>query len=464
MKEMNSWSILKLVHRYEAQMAKGSFLNLDEESFHILIEYYALDGQTRNALFVAEHALRKYIFSVDFYIRKAELLLALGQEDKALDVLSEANTFAPGSVEINLLKAEALNHLGERDAALQLLDECKVNIPDSILSEVLLMESIVYEHHCEYDAMFDALKKAALRDPENNEAVERLGFAMELTSRFTEGITVNEAILDAHPYSRLAWFNLGNANRALDNYEAAIEAYKFVMAIDEKFEYAYHECASLYFEHQEYVKALDLYLELTSIVKAEDQGDLHFKIGACYHLLSQYSNAKKHLLIAQKTSAFQDKVFFILGNCSLLEGNLKEASYYYKKAISIQPEIGEYYTNLAEVKILEEDYEAARDNFEKAVSVEPGSISIWIDYIVFYFDIGHVEKAFSLLDRTAAYIDIFKVYYMRIALLFLSGKKNEGRILLWDTLIQDYDSHEIIFKIAPELEDDSDIRAIIAVV
>ena len=464
MKEMNRRSITKLVNQYENQLSNGDPIHLDEESFLKLIEYYDEEGDIKKAFLVLEDALAKYIFSVDFYLKKAELLMDMGEEEEALDVLGEANTFAPGSIEINLLKAEALNYLGKEAEALEVLEASKVNVPPSILSEVLLMESLIYEHNDQYSAMFDVLKKAVIHDPKNKEAVERFGLSTELTRRFQEAIVVNEAIIDAHPYAHLAWYNLGNAHRTLGNMEEAIDAFEFVIAIDDKYQYAYYECASIHFDNKAYAKAIRFYLDLLPIVEQDDRGDLHFKIGACYHLSGQYSNAKKHLLIAQKTSIFQDRVFFLLGNCALLEGLTKEAAYYYNKAISIEPDNGDYYSNLAEVKVLEEDYEAARDYYKKALRLNPDSMQIWVDYIIFYFDLGHTDKAFAVLDMAAVHIDIIKVEYIKIALLFLAGKRNEGSMLLWDALAKDYKSHRIIFKIAPELEDDAEIRAIIDVV
>lgn len=461
---MNRLQIEKLVSQYENQISNGVPVHLNEESFLKLIEHYEKKGNLNKALLVIEEALSKYLFSVDFYIRKAELLMDMGKEEAALEVLGDANTFAPGSVEINLLKAEALNYLGKKEEALQVLNDSKVNVPKSILSEVLLMESLVYEHNDEYDEMFDALKKAVIYDPKNKEVVERFGISTEFTGRYEEAIVVNEAAIDAHPYAHLAWYNLGNAHQNLGQMDEAVDAYEFVLAIDDKFEYAYYDCAAIRFDQEAYADSIGYYLDLLKIVQPSDKGDLHFKIGACYHLLAQYSNAKKHLLIAQKTSVFQDRIYYLLGNCSLMEGLSKEAAYYYNKAISLEPDNGEYYSNLAEVKIIEEDYHAARDCYEKAVSLNPDSLQIWIDYIVFYFDLGYTDKAFAVLDMAAKYLEVNKVKYIKVAFLFLAGKRNEGSVLLWEALSEDYESYKIIFKIAPELEDDSDIRAIIAVV
>lgn len=464
MKEMNRWSISNLANQYEEQLANGQSLHLNEQDFLKLIEYYDEEGESSKALFVLEEAIGKYLFSVDFYIRKAELLMDLGQEEEALDVLGQANTFAPGSVEINLLRAEALNYLGKRNEALQVLDESKNNIPGTLLSEVLLMESLIYEHHKEYDAMFDILKEGVIHDPKNNEAVERLGLSIELTKQYEAGIIINEAIIDLHPYSHLAWYNLGNCHRALGNLEEAIEAFEYVIAIDEQYEYAYYECADLRFDNKQYELCIPYYLDLLPVATPSDTGDIHFKIAICYHLLAQYSEAIKHLHIAQKTTFFQDNTYFLLGHCSLMKGNTKEAAYYFTKAIALEPNKAEYYTNFAEVKIQEEDYQAAQQYFDKAISVDPKATETWVNYAMFYFDLGHTDNAFGLLDEAAHHLEPIIATYMRVAFLFLTEKRNEGSILLWEALLKDYDSHEIIFKIAPDLENDSDIRAIIAVV
>ena len=464
MKEKNRRSLSKLVDQYEHQLETGEQIHLDEQSFLKLIDYYDENGQIDKALFVVGQAIEKYLFSVDFYLRKAELLLDLGDETEALDVLEQANTFAPGSIEINLLKAEALNYLDERDAALQILNDSKSNVPKSILSEIFLMESLVYEHHADLDAMFDVLEQAVVNNPKNNEAVERLGLAMELTERYREGIKINEVIIDQHPYSHLAWYNLGNAYRALDKTEEAIDAYKYAIAIDERFEYAYHACAAIYFLDEKHEQALEYFKDLLKIVHPSERGEIHLKIGSCYHLTNRNQLAKKHLLIAQKTSFYQDTVYFLLGSCALMDGTPKEAGYYFEKAVSINPDNGAYHANLAKVRIQEEAYDEAVSHYKKAIDLHPDSTDIWADYILFYFDLGYEDKAFQLLDSATHYLGEVIAGYIRVALLYLAGKRNKGSILLWELLMEDYEAHDVIFRIAPELEEDSEINAIIAVI
>jgi tetratricopeptide (TPR) repeat protein len=228
------------------KMARPSFF--DENSFLTIIEFYHNEDRLKEAIEVAGQAIERYLFSVDFYLKKAELLIDAGDEQAALNTLEQAENFAPGQLEILLLKAEALTYMDRGGEALELLDYARAFNDGANQGELYLLESLVHEFHQDYDQMFHVLKDALKQDPQNDEILERIWVAVELSRKYKQSITLHKQIIDKHPYSYFAWYNLGHAYAYLGNYKDAIEAYEYAFIINEKFEYAIRDCAELCFE------------------------------------------------------------------------------------------------------------------------------------------------------------------------------------------------------------------------
>lgn len=59
-------------------------------------------------------------------------------------------------------------------------------------------------------------------------------YCVELAGKQDESVELHKAILDENPYSYLAWHNLGNAYYDMGYFEKSIEAYEFVVTINEQ--------------------------------------------------------------------------------------------------------------------------------------------------------------------------------------------------------------------------------------
>ena len=462
---MNEWKgnnapqIDELVFRYETNAKKGIALFLDERSFFKLIEFYEQEQQLDKALEVANQAISRYMFSIDFYLRKAELLIDMSKEEGAIEILNEANTFAPGQLEISLLKAEALAYLERKDEALALLDTCKLKDGNpKTLSEIYLLESLVHEYNQDHELMFTVLSKAIKNNPRHEEVLERLWLAVELNRKYKESIDLHKAVIDAHPYSHMAWYNLGHAHAYFGDYENAIDAYEFSFAINPKFDYAYRDCADLCFETKQYKKALGYYLEILN--NAETEGDLFQKIGECHQQLGSCKKAANYFRQALKMNPLNDEVYFHYAQCYVHQNKWEGAAHYFKKAIEIEDRREEYFIALAEAQFQLTQYADAETNYRKAVEIAPEESVYWLNYASFLIATERIEDAKALLNVAEVSSDISVLQFGQIACLFKLGQRKEACQRLWEALEEDFNHHGIIFELIPELESDIEIQTI----
>ncbi len=105
----------------------------------------------------------------------------------------------------------------------------------------------------------EALKNALLIDPENEEGLNRYWFCTELTGNYKESVAFHEELIEMSPYSFLAWFNLGHALAGLQEYEKSLEAFSYVMAIDETFDAAYICSGDILYNMGKYEESIQFY-------------------------------------------------------------------------------------------------------------------------------------------------------------------------------------------------------------
>lgn len=453
-------AIYDLVVEYESNSKRGLEVFLSEKSYQQLIDYYEEEGQLDRALEVAGHAIHHHNYSIDFYLRKAHLLIDTHHEQDALETLDQAALFAPTEIEIDLLRAEAFIYMDRIDDALALLEERKVNVSKEALSDILLVEAMAHEHQEEYELMFYTLSRALRENHSNEEALERVWLAVELSKKYEESISLHEYILDIDAYSYLSWYNLGHAHAYLGNYQEAVEAYEFAFVINERFEYAYRDCAELCFEMKRYRKALKCYQEILELF--EPDSELLLRIGQCYREMGNYIDARKYFHRAIQLDPLNDEVHFHIGECYADEGKWKQAVRSFRKALSIENSREEYYAALAEAFFHTNEWEKASPLYRAAVDIAPEDIRYWLRYVAFLLATESYREALNCTEEAEDYDLGVEVLYARIAILFSMGRRKEAFYWLGEALAEDYDLHRVVFDLAPELEQDSALLSMIA--
>ncbi|MEM9991095.1 MAG: tetratricopeptide repeat protein, partial [Bacteroidota bacterium] len=342
----HSPALLHLASEYELALQRGETAFYDEETFLQLIDYYAEETTVERALGVADEAIVCHDFSASLYLRKAALLIQLQEAEKALDVLEYATVLSPNSANIQLLRAEALIALEEHPEALLILEELRTHADTDKLSQVYVTEALLYEKLELYDRMFYSLEAALSENPSNQQALEKLWLCVELSKKYKESIRLHERILDDNPYAHIAWYNLAHSYSYFGRYTEAIEAYEYAYLIDERFEFAYRDCAELCFETKAYQQALDCYEDLLEHFPPD--GDIYLRMGQCQQHFGNLQKARNYYVQAILLDPLNDEVFFHIGQCYAATQQWKKAIRFYEKATTIEDGREEYFAGLAE--------------------------------------------------------------------------------------------------------------------
>lgn len=459
MRRANDPALLALAEHFEKSQHLDTSPSFSVDEFEDLIAYYDRLRAVEQIMDVLDCALQQYPFSVDFYLKKADFLLAQNQTEEALEVIDQAAGLSPNNFEVLILSIEALSLLGQMELAGRLLDELPSPSDPEQQADYYYAQAFWHEQRYEFERMYFFLCAALEIQPGHQRSLEKMMVAVEMNKRYQEAIPIYEEILNQDPYSYQAWFNLGQALASIGAYERALEAMEYAFIIDPHFELAYRDFIDLSFELGHYQQTLRCFEELTNqfLLDAED---LQI-IGRCYWHLRQYPKAEESFRESIQLDPHNDDTFYFMGECLTEQELFHSAIHYYNKAIKLDGKREEYFAARGEAYLLKGELNAAEADFVQATRIAPESGHLWVQYCSFLMQSGRAEEALSVLNEQRSLEDI-EMLYCRIACLFLIGRRKEAKYWLVEALSEAYEAHPLLFDLIPDLEMDADITALIA--
>lgn len=402
---------------------------IDEDDFEKIIDYFDDEEDLTKALEAAEIAIEYYPFSGTLLIKKADLLLATRKYKEALEILERAELFDASDINLYILKTDAYLAMDMQEKAVEILEQAVASFEGSEKIELLFELADVYDDYEEFDKVFDCLKVILEEDSTNEEALYKICFWTDFTGRNEESIKLHLKIIDEHPYSELAWFNLAAAYQGLKLYEKAIDGYQYALAIDEKFDYAYRNIGDAYIRLRKYKEAIEALEKVLEISKPEEV--IYEAIGHCYDRMKNFAQARFHYRKALHLNADDAKLYYKIACTYYNEGQWTSAVKQLESALKIQRLHPEYNLLMGECKMQLNEMKEAIQFLSTAVRVRPRNISGWealircLYYAEFYPEAK--QQALAALSHTNNK-SIFLFYLS--AILFAMNKSKEALLYL----------------------------------
>jgi tetratricopeptide (TPR) repeat protein len=425
--------IREILKQYENLKAGRSHSFLYEESFERIVDHFDDMDDLSRALEAVELGIEQYPYSSTLIVKKADLLIAARRYQEAMDLLDQATLLDSSDIDIYILKTDAYLALDQQEKAVELLEEALQHFEGEDRINLLFELADVYDDYEEFDKIFDCLKLILEHDPNNEEALYKICFWTDFTGRNEESIRLHNAIIDEYPYSELAWFNLAAAYQGLKLYEKSIDAYKYAIVINEKFDYAYRNMADAYIRLRKYKDAIEALEKVIELSRPEDV--IYEAIGHCYDKLRNYAQARFYYRKASHLNQEDAKLFYKVACTYMNEDNWGQAVKYLDQALQIsrtQTEfnlaIGNCYLKLGKMK-------EAIHHFTLVVQHRPRNISGWESLIKCLYKAGLFEEA--NIQISAAELRTGKkpvLLYYRAAILFAMGKHKEALLKLEEAL------------------------------
>ncbi|HEY1559538.1 MAG TPA: sulfotransferase [Caulobacteraceae bacterium] len=267
-----------------------------------------------------------------------------GRPDAAREVLERLAGEQPLSAQTRLELGLALAALGEREASLAALREAARLKPDHPDAWRLIAEQLHLDGDAVgADAAYARYIQSGVQDPALRAAADAL---------VEERLNVAERLLrdrlTTHPSDVAAMRMLAEVGTRLGRYADAEGLLEVCLELAPSFQPARHNLAIALFRQQ---KALDA-LPHVEALRALDPSEPNWRLlhASCLALIGDYPGSVAVFEEALAQAPRQPRVWLSLGHALRTEGRRADAVEAYKRAIALEPSLGDAYWSLANLK------------------------------------------------------------------------------------------------------------------
>lgn len=449
----------ELARRFQRQLGSEKGLDLDEAELLDVVGHYRECAMLDEALKVADRALTKFAFSARLYLAKAKVLTELHVYEYALEVLEQAETYGPGAPQVNIQRAQVYAGLGLQDDAFAELDLIEDTDDPVLKSMRSLAEALIFEQLGRNNDMYFFLEQAIREWHGNDEALRLLWICTELTGKHEQTEMLCEHVLQQDAYNAKAWYNLGHARHAQHKVDEALVALEYAYIINPRYEFAYREAGEICFENKLYDRAIEIYEVMMEYICCDNE--VLLRLGQSYLHIESFTQARICINRVLTRTPGHDEALYYSGLCYAAEQKWTPAVNAYRRAIATNDRNELYYAGLAEALVQTGDITRAEHYYQKAADTAPEIPEHWLRYVAFLYETGRALEGISVLDEAEDHTVSIELDYCRVILMIAIGREADALRKLSELLQEDFEAHEIIFRISPSLEDHDLVNSVI---
>jgi tetratricopeptide (TPR) repeat protein len=407
---------------------------IDEDSFEKIIDHFQAKDELAHAMEAASLGINQYPYSGSLLIKQADILLSNRKYQDALTVLDQAALLDSGDINLYILRTDAYLALDQQEKAVVLLNEALNLFEGQEKIDLLFELADVYDDYEEFDKVFDCLKMILEQDRNNEEALYKICFWTDFTGRNEESIRLHQQIIDEYPYNELAWFNLAAAYQGLKLFEKAIDAYKYALVIDEKFDYAYRNMGDAFIRLRKYKDAIEVLQKVLELAKPEDV--IFEAIGHCYDKMKNYAQSRFYYRKASHLRQEDSKLFYKIACTYFNEEQWQSCIKQLETAVKIGGDQAEYKLLMGEALVRLENYTEAVLHFSSAVTSRQRNLAGWEGLVRCLYKAELYEEAYVQAEVAQLATKGKPLFsYYKTAILLAQGKTKEAILQLEQAML-----------------------------
>ena len=356
--------------RYEEMLHSGDTRYFEATDLTDIAEFYAMNGDSQRAEEALDYALRLHPDNLDALIFKSRARLINGHIHEAISI------------------AESITDQGDREVMFLKAELALANQQHGIASNLLhtLVESEGYDastfadivdlliDNKQIDMANDWLEEALSRYPDKQILIESAAYSYGQQERFDEAIAAYNQLLDIDPYSNLYWEELGKIHFLREEYDKAIDAFEFAIAINgDNSHYSLYAAANSYFNIGNYERAEEYYQQLHE--RYPDTVDPLFHMGMCRVNCGDDEKALDYftqaLITVLEGSEEQAHIYSQLSLIFSRKGEHEKAFAYADQALAICPDNTELIIMKGHELLCQGFYDESNELFLEALALKP---------------------------------------------------------------------------------------------
>lgn len=448
-KEQSEFEELEsLLGQFEDAVLHDQIINFTEEEFEDIIHFYLQNNCAQKALEASVMALKRFPFSSEFCLAKADAYLELGELNNAEDLLINNFKIDKSDIDYYIILSEVYLLKNDYERAVLVCKEGLENCGDQT-DTLLLHLAEIYDYQGEYLEMIPLLEKSLLLNPLNEDAYYLYSITMSILERNTERIAFIQGIIDEDPFNVFAWYALGMSYKDAGLIEKAIESFEYIAAIDETNNDIVSDMAQAYLEAGQPEKAIECLKDI------EKKGDLnsvdHYTLGHAHYRLNNNYKAKLHFKEALNYDEIADEAYYNLAIIFFEENKYSAALPLIQKALEKNADIAHYLELKADILYQLGDLEGSLETFNKILT-QSTKTPYYIHKLAFLYAEKHgLGDAIGIVEQGIENYDFDVLYFYKAILYFYFGEEVNGLNAFSIGLQKDYDSHSVVFDYLPDL-------------
>ena len=362
-----------LLAKYEGMAESHTPTYFDAEELTDIAEYYASQGDERNAEDAIDLALRLHPTNTDALVFKSRSLCIKGKLSEAYQIMNLIED--PSDREVQFLKADLLMEERRLEEADAIFEELAKNEDESL--EVLLDVVLTYLDVNQQELASKWITKIQEKGyNETNSQKYRdvwcdycmtFGYAEQATNAF-------QLSLDELPYSVPHWSGLAKCYLAQNDIEKAHEAIDFALAIDENNSDALEVKVFCHIHNENHQEALNILKQLLPQAKVPSR--IYGLMTKCYLDLELPNEAKltcKEWLkkCPQLTNFEKSEIFSYISMCCFNLHQPEEGMNYIDAALDMEPSFRGAILQKGMLHIQLQEPEEAERLFQKVLDISP---------------------------------------------------------------------------------------------
>lgn len=215
-------------------------LNLDPASLRARLQLayiFLLQEQYPKVILETDTLLKRDPKLAEAYGLRSQAFRALGNPDKALQVMKKAVTLSPQNYQALMALGDLLMDQNSEEA---LTYYQKAKEADTTNAEPLYCIGLFYKKSAQRDKAISAFKSCIERDPYYEKAYLELGKLYEKENNWKKAAETFNLAIKTNPVSSDAYYHRGVCNEKMDKLKAALSDYEQALVLDDKNQEAEH--------------------------------------------------------------------------------------------------------------------------------------------------------------------------------------------------------------------------------
>lgn len=450
---------LEAYESFKRSVLEGEFRYFDVVEYESIIDFLLEEGDYETANLAIDQAMSIHPSALPVRVRYAQSLINKGDPESAVDELDLLENLDPYNPDLFLMRGTALLMLDDALTAEESFRKA-IQLAGDDLDEIYYHIGSAYVPAGNLESAIRYFEKSFRENPENEPLLNDLGYFNDQLGFPAKSIYYYNLYLDLDAFNPAVWFNLGIAYNRTGEFEKALEAYDFTLALNSNFHHALFNKANSLANMERYKEAVEAYREYLKSDPAND--DAWCYMGECYLNQGRYKMAERYYNKALDLNPENDIALFSKGIIFWVNRKYEESLTFIWNAIVIEDETPDYWFTYARVLADAGRRSEALNAFKRAAVLNPGNPEIWIFYAEYQHSHGNVKEAITILRKGIRHNNKDAVIkYHLAAYLIEANDEKEAAVQLETALKLDFNRHSDLFRVYPKAAQNDFVKRLI---